>query len=48
MTAAKDDNFKSSFIHPRQHPEADKLFRACVKLEAGRWMTRRWCAFAFL
>jgi len=35
MTAAKDDNFKSSFIHPRQHPEADKLFRACVKLEAS-------------
>ncbi len=35
MTAAKDDNFKSSFIHPRQHLEADKLFRACVKLEAS-------------
>jgi twitching motility protein PilT len=35
MTPAKDDNFKSSFIHPRQHPEADKLFRACVKLEAS-------------
>ena len=35
MTAAKDDAFKSSFIHPRQNVEADKLFRACVKLEAS-------------
>jgi twitching motility protein PilT len=35
MTAAKDDAFKSSFVHPRQNLEADKLFRACVKLEAS-------------
>ena len=35
MTAAKEDAFKSSFVHPRQNLEADKLFRACVKLEAS-------------
>ena len=35
MTATKEDAFKSSFVHPRQNLEADKLFRACVKLEAS-------------
>src|SRR5258708_3675691 len=32
---AKDDAFKSSFINKNQDVEVDKLFRACVKLEAS-------------
>jgi twitching motility protein PilT len=32
---AKDDAFKSSFINRQQDIEVDKLFRACVKLEAS-------------
>jgi twitching motility protein PilT len=32
---AKDDAFKSSFINKNQDAEVDKLFRACVKLEAS-------------
>jgi twitching motility protein PilT len=32
---AKDDAFKSSFINKKQDVEVDKLFRACVKLEAS-------------
>jgi len=32
---AKDDAFKSSFIHRKQDLEVDKLFRACVKLNAS-------------
>jgi twitching motility protein PilT len=32
---AKDDAFKSSFIKRQQDIEVDKLFRACVKLEAS-------------
>jgi twitching motility protein PilT len=32
---AKDDAFKSSFISRQQELEVDKLFRACVKLEAS-------------
>jgi twitching motility protein PilT len=32
---AKDDAFKSSFINKQQDSEVDKLFRACVKLEAS-------------
>src|SRR5262245_14901403 len=32
---AKDDAFKSSFINRNQELEVDKLFRACVKLEAS-------------
>jgi twitching motility protein PilT len=32
---AKQDAFKSSFIHRKQDLEVDKLFRACVKLSAS-------------
>ena len=32
---AKDDAFKSSFIHRKADLEIDKLFRACVKLKAS-------------
>src|SRR3972149_4017600 len=32
---AKDDVFKSSFINRQVDLEVDKLFRACVKLEAS-------------
>src|SRR3972149_3460964 len=32
---AKDDAFKSSFINRQKDVEVDKLFRACVKLEAS-------------
>lgn len=32
---AKDDAFKSSFINREKDLEVDKLFRACVKLEAS-------------
>src|SRR3989304_4287874 len=32
---AKDDAFKSSFINREKDVEIDKLFRACVKLEAS-------------
>src|SRR5882724_1591274 len=32
---ARDDAFKSSFINKQQDIEVDKLFRACVKLEAS-------------
>ena len=32
---AKEDGFKSSFINKKQELEVDKLFRACVKLEAS-------------
>jgi twitching motility protein PilT len=32
---AKDDAFKSSFIHSKQELEVDKLFRACVKLNGS-------------
>ena len=32
---ARDDAFKSSFINKQQDLEVDKLFRACVKLEAS-------------
>ncbi len=32
---AKDDAFKSSFIHRKAELEVDKLFRACVKLKAA-------------
>src|SRR6187200_978732 len=32
---ARDDAFKSSFIHKKQDLEIDKLFRACVKLKAS-------------
>lgn len=33
--AARDDAFKSSFIHRKQELEIDKLFRACVKLKGS-------------
>src|SRR3989304_1313121 len=32
---AKDDAFKSSFVSKKQELEINKLFRACVKLEAS-------------
>jgi twitching motility protein PilT len=32
---AKDDAFKSSFMHRKADLEVDKLFRACVKLKAS-------------
>src|SRR5262245_42808165 len=32
---AKDDAFKSSFIHRKADLEIDKLFRACWKLQAS-------------
>jgi twitching motility protein PilT len=35
MSAAKDDALQSSFINRQKDLEVDKLFRACVKLEAS-------------
>src|SRR6185295_7198036 len=35
LPMAKDDAFKSSFIHRKAELEIDKLFRACVKLKAS-------------
>jgi twitching motility protein PilT len=34
-TTYEQDAFKSSFINPNKDLEADKMFRACVKLEAS-------------
>ena len=35
MAKVTDEAFKSSFIHRKADLEVDKLFRACVKLQAS-------------